>query len=254
MEYQSKRWTDNQLKLAYYLYCQLPFGKLHSRNPLIIKMASFLERTPDALAMKLVNFASFDPAIRATGRKGLGNASQSDRKIWDSFHNNWVQLAEECALLLHNSKFAILEEESDEQTDYAGETRESIVKTRIGQSFFRKSVLASYENTCCMSGVSIPELLVASHIIPWSKAKENRLNPCNGLCLSAIHDKAYDKGLLTVLSDYSIKVSSRISACNNNSEQIKLLFLLNGKTIKFPSKFLPEKKFLEWHNNNIFIS
>jgi hypothetical protein len=249
----SQRWTEEQLKLAFYIYCQLPFGKLHSRNPIIIEMASFLDRTPDALAMKLVNFASLDPAIRSTGRKGLGNASISDQKIWDLFHNDWVSLANECETLLHNKKILLEPEENDKQKDFVGETREQIVKIRVGQSFFRKSILASYECICCMSEVSVPELLVASHIIPWSEAKENRLNPSNGLCLSAIHDKAFDKGFLTVLPDYSIKVSKKILAYNN-SEQINLLIKLDGKQIRQPSKFLPEKSFLEWHNNNVFMS
>jgi predicted restriction endonuclease len=226
MKNSSQRWTDGQLKLAFYLYCQIPFGKLHSKNPTIIKMASFLGRTPDALAMKLVNFASLDPAIRSTGRKGLGNASNSDRKIWDLFHNNWIGLAEECESLLQGNQTILSFDENQENNNFVGETHETIIKARIGQNFFRKSVLASYESICCMSGVSIQELLIASHIIPWSKAKGNRLNPSNGLCLSAIHDKAFDKGFLTVLPDYSIKLLS---------------------------KFLPEKDFLLWHNNNIFI-
>ena len=89
----TQKWTDAQLKLAFYLYCQLPFGKLHSKNKIIIEMASFIGRTPNALAMKLVNFASLDPAITSTGRKGLGNASLADQKIWDSFHSDWDTIA-----------------------------------------------------------------------------------------------------------------------------------------------------------------
>jgi len=61
------RWTRSQLKLAFYLYCQLPFGKLHQRNPEVIKLAGEIGRTASAVAMKLVNFASLDPAIRASG-------------------------------------------------------------------------------------------------------------------------------------------------------------------------------------------
>lgn len=254
MEKSSQKWTSEQLKLAFYLYCQLPFGKLHSKNPIIMKMASFLGRTSNALAMKLVNFASLDPSIKSTGRKGLGNASRSDREIWDLFHDNWNKLAEECESLMQGNNNIFSLEENNENNNFFGETHDTIVKARIGQNFFRKSVLASYENICCMSGVSIPELLIASHIIPWSKAKDNRLNPSNGLCLSAIHDKAFDKGFLTVLPDYSIKVSNKLSACDCNSKQTKLLIQLNGKSIKLPSKFLPEKDFLVWHNNNIFIS
>jgi len=64
------RWTREQLKLAFHLYCQLPFGKLHSRNAEIVELAQLIGRTPGAVAMKLVNFASLDPAITSTGRAG----------------------------------------------------------------------------------------------------------------------------------------------------------------------------------------
>jgi hypothetical protein len=45
----SGRWTKEQLKLAFHLYCQLPFGRLHSRNQEIIKLASLIGRTPSAV-------------------------------------------------------------------------------------------------------------------------------------------------------------------------------------------------------------
>jgi putative restriction endonuclease len=72
----SNRWNRDELKLAFHLYCQLPFGRLHHRNPEIIELAGRIGRTPSALAMKLVNFASLDPVITASGRKGLSGASR----------------------------------------------------------------------------------------------------------------------------------------------------------------------------------
>lgn len=52
------------------------------------------------------------------------------------------------------------------------------------------------------------ELLIASHIIPWGKDEKNRLNPMNGLLLNALHDKAFENGLITIAEDYTIKISS----------------------------------------------
>ena len=94
----TNRWTKEQLKLAFHLYCQLPFGKLHSRNPEIIKLAKLIGRTPGAVAMKLVNFASLDPAITSTGRTGLGNAGSLDKEVWAEFHADWEKLAVECEM------------------------------------------------------------------------------------------------------------------------------------------------------------
>ena len=95
----SSRWTPEQLTLAFHLYCQLPFGKLHSRNSEIMELARLIGRTPSAVAMKLVNFASLDPAIASSGRRGLGNASQADREIWDEFHANWDDLVDQATSL-----------------------------------------------------------------------------------------------------------------------------------------------------------
>jgi predicted restriction endonuclease len=244
-----KPWTKEQLKLAFYLYCQLPFGKLHFRNPKIIELSALIGKTPSALAMKLVNFASLDPAIQNRGRKGLGNASTADKEIWNEFHNDWEKLTTECDAVFHNNSPSTVE---SELPDYTGKTHNAIVSLRLGQAFFRKAVLASYQNICCISGVSLPQLLIASHIIPWSEAKENRLNPSNGLCLSAIHDRAFDKGLITVMPDYTIRVSKILKENTSSSQQMELLITIDKQMIKLPEKFLPNKDFLCWHNKNIF--
>jgi len=256
LKHASVKWTDDQLKLAFYLYCQLPFGKLHSRNPSVINLANLLGRSPGSVAMKLVNFASLDPAITNSGRKGLGNASAADKRIWDEFNANWNSLVDECEDILHNKKGTISivpdDESCDIQENYAGETRNAIVKTRIRQGFFRKTVLAAYQSCCCMSKVSHSRLLVASHIIPWAKNEKDRLNPRNGLCLSAIHDRAFDCGLLSVKPDLTILVSNELKLSENEGEQTRQLIRLEGRKITLPQKFQPEVDFLDWHNKNVF--
>jgi len=252
----SVRWNKEQLKLAFHLYCQLPFGRLHSRNPEIIQLAKLLGRTPGAVAMKLVNFASLDPAITSTGRKGLGNAGSLDKEIWDEFHANWEKLAVECEMLrreLDNTHPP--EDEADEllmPADFTGETRRVVTEQRIKQNFFRRAVLSSYRGRCCMSGLSEPRLLVASHIVPWSKDKANRLNPSNGLCLSAIHDRAFDKGLITLSDDFKIIVSEELK---RRDEQFvtEVLLPLNGFTIEPPERFAPLPAFIAWHRSELFV-
>ena len=250
------RWTKEQLKLAFYLYCQLPFGRLHSRNPEIIKLAKLIGRTPDALAMKLVNFASLDPAITSTGRKGLKGASNLDREVWEEFHANWEKLAVECEMLRRNLDHVTpTEDESDEQLipeDYTGETKKVITEQRIKQSFFRRAVLSSYRGRCCMSGLSEPRLLVASHIVPWSKDKANRLNPSNGLCLSAIHDRAFDKGLITLTDDFKIVVSKELKR-KKEPFVMEVLLPLDGRTIEPPERFAPQVEFIAWHRKELFV-
>jgi hypothetical protein len=251
----SKNWTKDQAKLAFHLYCQLPFGKLHKSNPEIIRLAQVIGRTPSAVAMKLVNFASLDPAITSTGRKGLDGASALDREIWAEFHADWERLAVECEILRRNIDPEPVTYEADESLepdDFTGETRQVVTEQRIKQNFFRRAVLSSYGGRCCMSGLSEPRLLIASHIVPWSKDKKNRLNPCNGLCLSAIHDRAFDKGLITLSDEFKIIVSDEIKRRDENL--IKEIFLpLEGKSITLPDRFTPTPNFVSWHRTELFV-
>ncbi|MCK5805919.1 MAG: HNH endonuclease [Lentisphaeria bacterium] len=185
-----KRWTRRELILAINLYCKTPFGRIHVRNPDIISLANRLERSPGSVSYKLANFASIDPSLP---RKGASNVSKLDKEVWSDFFENWDEMAfrSEVSSCGECSESSINGESIDIPE---GKTRETVIKARVNQSFFRKTVLASYE-ACCITGLQIPELLVASHIIPWAKDPRNRTNPRNGLCLNCLHDKAFDVGL-----------------------------------------------------------
>lgn len=250
------RWTKDQLKLAFHLYCQLPFGKLDQRNPDIIKLAGLIGRTPSAVAMKLVNFASLDPVIRASGRAGLSGASQLDREVWDEFNSDWERLSVEVGNLRREltgsePEYDYLPDEKVPE-DHSGETRQVIIEKRIGQGFFRRSVLSSYRTRCCMSGVSDARLLVASHIVPWSRDKKNRLNPSNGLCLSAIHDRAFDGGLISLTDNCNILVSRDLHSSKDQFIQT-VLVPLHGKQIEQPERFAPAMEFIVRHRNELFL-
>jgi len=253
----SNRWNKEQVKLAFHLYCQIPFGKIDSRNKKIISLAQIIGRTPSAVAMKMLNLSSLDPAITNTGRSGLGNASSIDREIWAEFHADWERLALESELLrqqFQNDTDEKIESENSEliPEDFTGETRRILVEQRIKQSFFRRAVISSYRGRCCMSGLSEPKLLVASHILPWRIDKKNRLNPSNGLCLSAIHDKAFDQGFITLSDHFEILVCDTLK--HRNDPFIRDIILpLEGKVIELPERFIPEKAFLTHHRNEIFL-
>ncbi|MBI5918860.1 MAG: HNH endonuclease [Nitrosomonadales bacterium] len=250
-------WTKEQVKLAFHLYCQLPYGRIHGRNPEIIALAKVIGRTSDAVAMKMLNIASIDPAITSTGRVGLRRDSALDREVWAEFHSDWERLAVECQLYRQQLDKNIVEDsESDDEeilpNEFTGETRQALTTQRMKQHFFRRAVLSSYRGRCCMSGLSEPRLLVASHIVPWSKDKVNRLNPSNGLCLSAIHDRAFDKGLITLTDDLKIVVSEELMR-KNDAFVIEFVRPLNGRTIEPPERFAPQAEFISWHRNELFV-
>lgn len=208
------QWTEDQTKRALFLYFQLPFGQLHQRNREIIDLANSLGRSPSSVAMKLANFASLDPRITESGRKGLRGASALDRRVWETIDGDWTKLIHEICL---QEESLILDHS---RTTGAGvelvspggpTTARAEVQRRRGQEFFRRAVLANFNAVCCVTGISEPRLLIASHISPWSTDEKNRHNPRNGLCLSATFDRAFDQHLMTVdPGDLTIRFSSHL--------------------------------------------
>lgn len=251
-------WTRQQLLVAFNLYCQLSFGQLDSRTPIIIRYAALIGRTPSALAMKLSNIASLDPAITSTGRKGLAGASSSDKQMWLEMQSNWEDFAikSEQAVEALEASTGIEPVSSDsvlidENIDYTGSNKTVLTTTRIGQNFFRRAVLSAYQYRCCITGLTAPKLLVASHIVPWRDDAANRLNPKNGLCLSVLHDKAFDVGIISITENMTVMVSRKqVSKVDQFFDSSLLAY--DGKPIALPEKFAPHSEFLAYHRQHIF--
>lgn len=128
-----------------------------------------------------------------------------------------------------------------------GTEREVRAKQRVGQNIFRAMLLELYGTRCCLTGIDIPEVLRASHIIPWAECVSTRLNPENGLCLSATYDAAFDKHLITFDEDYRLVLSPALKE-EYTSAAFKTHFLsLEGKVIDLPSKYRPSQIYLEKH-------
>lgn len=250
-----KLWTREELILAINLYCKTPFGKLDARNPNVINLANLIGRTSNSVALKLVNFASLDPTLKARGIRGASNASKLDKEIWSDFFNNWDSLPFESEILLAKYQKTSVEKLNDigeNDLPKEGKTREQLVRVRVNQSFFRKSILAAYNNTCCITGIQQPEFLIASHIKPWSLDEKNRLNPKNGILINALHDRAFENGLITIDTNFRIKVSS-ILIKQKSQILIEDFFLkYEGKVIQLPTRFLPDIEFLRYHNKERF--
>jgi putative restriction endonuclease len=251
------RWSRQELLLALNLYFETPFGKQHKTYPPIVELASKLGRTPSAVGMKLCNFTSLDASEAERGIKGLTGASNLDREIWAEFQSDRARLVNEIESILEEQA-----EKSDQGTPEKLEQEESIpqletarvswVEQRRYQNFFRRIVLRSYSEQCCITANPIPQLLRASHIVPWSQAVEQRLNPRNGICLSATFDVAFDRGLITFTNDFRLLVSDEVKDYESSSE-IKDSFLQReGMQIRLPEKNLPDPNCLTWHREHLF--
>jgi len=255
-----KPWSRDELIVVCNLYFSLPFGQMHARNPAVIAIATALGRTPGSVAMKLVNFASLDPAHRARGISGLTGVSRADREIWEEFHKNWSALAVESENRLGElhpgrptrpgkRKLGLLP--ATPPPERPTEAARSVL-VRTAQSFFRKVVLAAYDCKCCVTGNPVPELLIASHILPWSEFPKERVNPCNGLCLAAHFDRAFDCGLIAFDQAGKLLLSPYLREFLPDSAIQREFVPMEGAPLRMPERFPPDRQFLAYHRENTF--
>jgi len=243
-------WSREELVLAFELYCRIPFQKTKASNPEVQGLAEILGRTPASVARKLGNFGAFDPELRKAKITGLTHTSKLDREIWKEFNQNWNGLVWEANKL----RESLQRERKDSRFlgKLSGPSEKMrMSKQRVHQSFFRAAILSSYEETCCITGLRIPECLIASHIVPWSKDEKYRTDPTNGLCLSSTFDRLFDAGLLTITDSYKVCVASTLLRTKHKSIQ-DLICAYDGRYIIKPRRFLPSPDRLRWHCFNIF--
>lgn len=251
-----RNWTREELILVFNLYLKLPFGKMHRGNPQVIKLSKLIDRTPSSVAMRLTNFASIDPFHQERGVVGLTGGRKQCQPIWDEFNQNQEELIFETEKIIASKEKSTIETKYQgilqDITKYQGDEKIREVKTRVNQSIFRQIILSSYSGRCAVSGINLPELLIASHIIPWSKNEKERLNPENGICLSTLYDAAFDRGLIGIKPDYSIILSTKIKAQNTEIFYDRYFSLISGTQIILPERYKPRKEFLEFHLDTIF--
>lgn len=248
MATERRPWTREELLVALGLYLQLPFGQLHQRNREIVRHSALLGRSPSALAMKLTNIASLDDSLE---RSGLRNASKADREIWAELQADWSATAD--AIAEANQAIGATTSDDDE-IEPIGHGEDVIVETKVrrGQTLFRAAVVSAYQHRCCITGLADPRLLNASHIVPWRDDPANRLNPRNGLCLSVLHDRAFDRGLITFDSELRLVLSSQIEFVNDSFVRASFTNY-TGLRIAQPEKFAPRSDLIEYHREHIFL-
>ena len=250
-------WTKEELILAFNLYLKLPFGKMHKHTPEIIELANLLGRTPSSIGMRLGNFASIDPFHQQRGVGGLKGGMNQVKPIWDEFFHNQEELVFLSQKILAEKENTSIEYKYEDLLfdlkDLKGETVLREVKARVNQSVFRQMVLSNYSTKCAITGIDLPELLLASHIMPWSKNEEHRLNPENGICLSALYHKAYDKRIIGINKNYEIILSTTLKKKKETLFFKNYFASIENLKINQPIKYLPRKDFLEYHLDTIFL-
>jgi hypothetical protein len=200
--------------------------------------------------MKMCNLASLDPGFVISGRAGLnGGVTKLDRLVFEEFRHDWGELSVQAETLVGLNLFEGDPVNGAKRISSLTEHR----KVSRERHFFRSAVLAAYEYRCCISGQMLPNMLVASHIKPYTacKGSNDRTNPENGLCLNVFYDKAFDRGLITVDTRLTIWVSPRVREFPDAFTE-RWLIDLQGGGISLPARFRPQREFLEYHNEKIF--
>ena len=264
-----EEWSHDDTAIALYRSLDLPFGKIRQTDPVIEKLAKILKRGSVGVAHKMrrmkKQLPEYDGAYgkirktvsmeRAVLKEFLADSSGFKKNAEILLKQRSGELPEDSPLLptatAHTPDFSNLDKLPP------GKTGRRLVeeKFRINQDKFRKQVLSAYCNRCCITGINLPELLVASHILPWRDYPEYRTDPRNGLCLNSLHDRAFDRGLISVSSELIVAVSPKlqeVAAAKNASDKIQFLVESDGKPITQPEKFAPAPEFLAHHYRHIF--
>ncbi|AQT67251.1 hypothetical protein STSP2_00394 [Anaerohalosphaera lusitana] len=246
-------WSREEVLVALRVYCALPFGRLHSGNPEIVRIAEAMGRSPGSVAMKACNLAGLDPAQKAGG---LGNCSSLDKQVWDEFKSDSEKVANEAEEVYGR---LVLGEELSGRDEKIGEwnggetevVRE--VKARRAQGFFRRAVMVSYDGRCAVSGVGLAELLVASHIVPWSEDEERRADPSNGILLNSFYDRSFDAGFITFDEDWRLVAARELKGREKQPGFIvENVVRREGERLRLPGRFVPDAEAMGWHRENVF--
>ena len=253
-------WTMDETLRAFALYLSLTKRERNDKaNPHILELSRQTGRTPSSVYMKLANISAYDPNTIEEGNVGLPHGGKKDAEVWDMWREQGDALLERAGAMLPDETregLGLTPAEAliaEYERNPVGGERMTIVSTRVNQSYFRNSLLENYENRCCLTGISVPQLLVASHIKPWAVAdpETERLDASNGLLLNALHDRAFDKGLITVDFDGSVVVSPKVRH-DNGGPNDTWLWAFEGRRMAAPRSHAPGRDYLEYHHDVIF--
>lgn len=259
--------------MAFALYIVLEPRECDDKGLDVQRLASFLHRTPNSVALKIWNIAAHDINRQALGKAGMKHGSKLDSQVWQWYAEAPDTFMEECLDLLQHAllqadaqhfhpaplasdRYSPLESATKlllNKHNPEGDERETTTLQRVNQAYFRNSLLQNYQRTCCITGMQIPSLLIASHIKPWkASTPTEKTAASNGLLLNAFHDRAFDQGLISIDDDYRIMVNhDRVKHSPINDQW---LYDFEGHQITLPAISQPSHEFIEYHHKHIFLA
>lgn len=247
-------WSMEETRMALVLYLTLEKKDLADSSPQVRELARALGRKPGSVAKKIGNIQAHD---RYSDTKGLSHGGRRDKEVWDLYEAGGHAFLEESMALLSGALAgAGLGRIVAPGAGHVDVTEARVwTKQRVSQQRFRSRLVENYGGRCCLTGMTAAEVLVASHIKTWADADDaERLSPANGLLLNAYHDRAFDRGLITIDPSLRVVVSEKVKRRYRRSEpDLRWLLEFEGAKIAAPSAFPPDPAFVAWHNERVFV-
>ena len=263
-----RNWSREETMMAFALYMILEPRECDDKGFDVQRLAAAIHRTPNSVALKIWNIAAHDANRQARGRVGMQHGSKLDVEIWEWYTAEGDEFLSQCLTLLHQALLSVDSSTMKSAPDRLssvesasqllvsenpkGAERLTLTVQRVNQCYFRNSLMTNYSGRCCMTGITVPRLLIASHIKPWAVSTPmEKTAASNGLLLNALHDRAFDQGFITLDDDYRIVVSH--GAVRHTESNDKWLYALEGQRIHLPHANPPSHEFLEYHHKHVFL-
>lgn len=245
-------WTELEDIACLYLYLSKGRRQIDDSDPDLVKLAEALSRTPGAVSFKSANFRFIDPYSKG---KGFEHGSKMDAKVWTAYSDDIERAKEIFDLFIQSpdpSSEVIDTEQRIDSKNYDIPDSYGRAAVRTSQFKIRANALSIYGESCSLCHIDLPMLLVASHVVPWKADQKIRADPRNVILLCAMHDKMFDRGIISIDENYRVIGSTKLNEYPIAERHVKQL---EGKKmgIKGGGEMLPKQDYLEYHRKHVFI-
>lgn len=161
------RSSREEMILVQNLYFKTPFMKFRTSTPEVKQLAAKMGRIDNSIALRLNNYASCDLDLRSRGIKGIYAHIKQFQPYWDEFADNREQLIYESEKVLTEYQGTTIDNKFQKvHADIPAGLTEMMLRTevmaRVNKHFFRDMVLTNFYGKCALSGIDLPEHLMAS--------------------------------------------------------------------------------------------
>ena len=257
-----ENWTEDEIIVACYIYL--------SRDRITVRDTRFLaglfDRTEKSVGAKIYNIRRFDDEVVRSGGSFWSHGSHLDEVVWNKFQEDPETMSTRAMAIMNGmgaDEDVIRDSYSSSGTvsiDIGpGMERYVTVKERMNQGSFRRVVLRCSDYRCCVTGIRDTTLLVASHIKPWSECGPGEKTDIhNAFCLNSLHDRLFDRGLMTV--DRDLRILYAPSLARSMDAEVYESMIARFDSVKVTDSNTPSEDYLRHHNalferrNGILIS